>query len=426
MLEEVSDDRFEAVYIVETVADLVATGGRNPGEFAIMYRTNAQSRVIEEAFLKANLPYKLVGAQRFYGRREVKDIIAYLRVIHNPNDELSLTRIINTPTRGIGDKTGLALRTVSQREGISPGVLLLNLDKAGNNPGDNNMLKESLPARSYSALLNFAALLSKWINTKSQMTPLGLVDSIITDVDYRAYIDDGTDEGQDRWDNVMELRRLAAEYQEQGIEMFLEQIALVSDQDTLDTTTNVPTLLTLHAAKGLEFPIVFITGLNDGTLPHSRSFDDPEAMMEERRLLYVGITRAMDSLYLLYSQSRTSYGFKEAVSPSRFLSDIPFELLRTSTLHRQVPSGKVPSGKLPSGKVSTETFSKRWQETEEKGEIEQRYHPGIRVQHSVWGEGMVLNTRRQDDDEIIDIFFEDVGLKRVAASLAKLEIISGA
>ncbi len=156
------------------------------------------------------------------------------------------------------------------------------------------------------------------------------MDRILEDIDYHSYIDDGTDEGRDRWDNVMELRRLAADYQEQGISSFLEQVALVSDQDTLEASANVPTLLTLHAAKGLEFPVVFIVGLNDGTLPHSRSFEDPEAMMEERRLLYVGITRAMDLLYLVYSQNRSSFGYAEPAEPSRFLRDLPAALLNTT------------------------------------------------------------------------------------------------
>ncbi len=157
--------------------------------------------------------------------------------------------------------------------------------------------------------------------------PWCLMDRILEESDYHSYIDDGTDEGRDRWENVLELRRLAAEFQDQGLEAFLERVALVSDQDTLNSTASTPTLLTLHAAKGLEFPIVLITGLNDGTLPHSRSFDDPEAMLEERRLLYVGITRAKDRLFLTCSQNRSAYGYAEPVTTSRFLDDVPYDLL---------------------------------------------------------------------------------------------------
>jgi DNA helicase II / ATP-dependent DNA helicase PcrA len=413
ILQEVPDDRFEASFIVDTITRQVAQDNRNPGDFAIMYRTNAQSRLLEEAFLKANLPYKLVGAQRFYGRREVKDIIAYLRLVHNIEDELSLTRIINTPTRGIGDKTFLGLRTAAQKASLAPGEMLLALSQIMGNKAAAGYVAELLPPRSFSALINLANLISGWIKSKEEMTPLGLIDQILADINYRAYIDDGTDEGQDRWDNVMELRRLASEYQETGLVAFLEQIALVSDQDTLETTSSVPTLLTLHAAKGLEFPVVFITGLNDGTLPHSRSYDDPEAMMEERRLLYVGITRAKDLLYLVYSQERTAYGYSEPVAPSRFIEDIPPEMLIESGFGLQRPSGRQAASQ-----------AERWQMPEKVAPVEQRFHPGMRVQHATWGEGMILNNRLQDNDEILDIYFENVGLKRVAASLANLEIIN--
>ena len=230
------------------------------------------------------------------------------------------------------------------------------------------------------------------------------------------FLQDGTEEGKDRWDNVMELRRLAAEYKDRSLSDFLEDIALVSDQDTLQSEANVPTLLTLHAAKGLEFPIVIIVGLNDGTLPHSRSFDDPEAMMEERRLFYVGITRAKNLLYLVHAQNRSAYGYSEPVEPSRFLRDIPPELvLNTAPSIAQ----KRPSHHLASR-------PERWQIFPKDGSsvTEQQYRAGMRVQHPVWGEGMVLNSRLQDDDEVVDIFFEELGLKRVAASLAKLEIKS--
>jgi DNA helicase-2/ATP-dependent DNA helicase PcrA len=413
-LFEAYDDRLEASYVVDTIARQVVDGKARPGDFAIMYRTNAQSRLLEEAFLRANLPYKLVGAQRFYGRREIKDVIAYMRLIHNTRDELSLTRVINTPPRGIGNKTILALRTLAQNTGASPGDMLLEsgLDS-------NPTILESLPKRAGFVLQRFSALLVSWTTQKSGLTPLALMDRILQEVDYNSYIDDGTDEGHDRWENVMELRRLAADYQEKGLEAFLEQVALVSDQDTIETTTNVPTLLTLHAAKGLEFPIVMIVGLNDGTLPHNRSFDDPEEMMEERRLFFVGITRAMNSLHLIYALNRSSFGYSEPVDPSRYLEDIPSELLDAS-------------GSLFQQRRSEYTFSRRSTRWESPAKIElsnhevpeQLYHPGMRVQHPTWGEGMVLNSRMQEDDEIVDIFFEDMGMKRVAASLARLEIKS--
>jgi DNA helicase-2/ATP-dependent DNA helicase PcrA len=410
-LHEAYNDRDEAEFVVNSIAGRVARQGAQPGDFAVMYRTNAQSRLLEEAFLRANLPYKLVGAQRFYGRREIKDVIAYLRLVHNFNDELSLSRVINVPARGIGDKTLLALRTQAQKAGMSPGQMLLELGTNSDSPH-----LEALSSRAARALSEFGAMLAGWMAVKDDLTPLELVDRILDDTAYHAYIDDGSDEGADRWENVMELRRLAAEYQDQGLEAFLEQIALVSDQDTLDASANAPTLLTLHAAKGLEFPVVFIVGLNDGTLPHSRSFEDPEAMMEERRLFYVGITRAKDHLYLVYAQNRSSYGFNEPSAPSRFLADIPSDLVSgTGAVEVRTRRGRA-SYRPERWGVSPEPTNGETQP------LTNQYEPGMRVEHPTWGEGMVLNSRLQDDDEIVDIFFEELGLKRVAASLARLEI----
>jgi DNA helicase-2/ATP-dependent DNA helicase PcrA len=282
-----------------------------------------------------------------------------------------------------------------------------------------------MSTRAVKVLTRFANMLSNWINLKEKIQPLALMDRILEDVDYQTYIDDGSDEGHSRWENVLELRRLAAEYQEEGLGAFLEQVALVSDQDTLDADANVPTLLTLHAAKGLEFPTVFIAGLNDGTLPHSRSFDDPEAMMEERRLLYVGITRAKDRLYLLYSQNRSSYGYSEPAEPSRFLTDIPDKQLTGAHFgwrRSDIQSQKRINQKTYNGATRWEDGSHRrvLEESLDEQIPAQKYHPGMRVKHSKWGEGMVLNSRLQDDDEIVDIFFEDLGLKKVAASLAPL------
>ncbi len=364
--------------------------------------------MLEEAFLARSLPYKLVGAQRFYGRREIKDVIAYLRLVHNPQDEISLARAINTPPRGIGNKTYLALRTQAQKMKTSPGELLLHLTAEGQSPA-----WEAFGGRAATVLSAFSNLLAKWSQDRNDLPPLMLMDQILDDADYHSYIDDGTEEGKDRWDNVMELRRLASEYQDKGLAAFLEQIALVSDQDTLEAGANAPTLLTLHAAKGLEFPVVFIVGLNEGTLPHSRSMEDPEEMMEERRLFYVGITRAKDRLFLIYPQQRNAYGYLEPVDESRFLADIPDEMVSTT-------------GRLrPTRARSSVAFRpERWQTSlpNEAAILQPRYQPGMRVLHPTWGEGMVLNSRVDSDDEIVDVFFKEIGLKHVAASLARLEI----
>jgi DNA helicase-2/ATP-dependent DNA helicase PcrA len=408
ILHETYDDRQEAAFIVDTIASLVGKRQIQAGEVAVMYRTNAQSRLLEEAFLHAGLPYKLVGAQRFYGRREVKDIIAYMRLAYNHNDELSLIRVINVPPRGVGDKTLQLLRTQAQKASLSPGDLLLQLGR------DSEPFKTSFPQRALTILAGFGVLLSHWITMIAELPPLNIMDRIIDDTDYHAYIDEGTDEGNERWENIMELRRLAAEYQDRTMSEFLQAIALVSDQDTIETNANVPTLLTLHAAKGLEFPVVFIAGLNEGTLPHSRSFDDPEAMQEERRLLYVGITRAKDRLYLVYAQNRSAFGYPDPVEPSRFLSDIPDHLLDESSSIRTTS---------PTRLGSFNPKAVQWESTRPGATrlISQKYLPGAQVQHPVWGAGMVLNSRIQDDDEIVDIFFENVGMKHVAASLANLK-----
>jgi DNA helicase-2/ATP-dependent DNA helicase PcrA len=265
------------------------------------------------------------------------------------------------------------------------------------------------------ALSAFGSYLAGWRVFAQESTPLQLMDRILEDIEYRNYIDDGTDEGSDRWENVMELRRVAADYQDRELMEFLADIALVSDQDTLEESVNVPTLLTLHAAKGLEFPVVFIIGLNDGILPHSRSFEDAEEMQEERRLFYVGITRTKDRLYLVYPQARNTFGFNEPAIPSRFLDDIPGDFLEEETPRRLESS---------TWEYSHTRRTVLWNNASSAPIIQKQFHPGLRVTHPTFGDGMVLDSRIQDDDEIVDIFFEGVGLKRLAASLARLEVKS--
>ncbi|MCG8555413.1 MAG: DUF3553 domain-containing protein, partial [Proteobacteria bacterium] len=257
---------------------------------------------------------------------------------------------------------------------------------------------------------HFAKLLAKWQAAAAELPPMELMDRILADIDYHSYLlDAGEEEGLDRWENVLELRRLAAENKDQSLGDFLESIALVSDQDTIDENASVPTLLTLHTAKGLEFPVVFITGLDEGTLPHSRSMDDPEEMAEERRLFYVGITRAQDQLYLVHHQFRNQYGYSEPVDPSRFLADLPDDLVEGGNQARSAPPARPDLWETPSAP--------------EPVRVEQQFEPGMAVRHPAWGEGMVLNSRVQDDDEVVDIFFEDVGLKKVVAAFAKLETV---
>jgi DNA helicase-2/ATP-dependent DNA helicase PcrA len=405
---EAPDDYAEASFVVDTIAQLVAGSQFEPGQCAVMYRTNAQSRLLEEAFLQARLPYRLVGAQRFYGRREVKDMIAFLRLVYNANDEASLDRIANVPPRGIGEKTLTTLHIVARQQGLSAGAVLLDLARGSNSP-----YWEHFSVRAVVPLADFAVRLANWRAASSIATVTELFDKIVNDIEYQAYLEDGTEEGAQRWENVSELRRLTQEYATRSLEEFLQDVSLISDQDTMTESVNAPTLLTLHAAKGLEFGAVFIVGLDDGILPHSRSFDEPEEMEEERRLFYVGITRAKDRLYLIRSVQRGGRGAVEETYPSRFLDDIPPDLL----------VGKARSGRALRGRLP-ETFWNAPTQSRPATVLQSRYRAGTRVRHPIWDEGIVIDSRIQDDDEIVDVVFESVGIKRLAASLANLTILS--
>jgi DNA helicase-2/ATP-dependent DNA helicase PcrA len=410
---EALDDYGEASFVVDSIANLIASKRFDPGECAVMYRTNAQSRLMEEAFLSARLPYKLVGAQRFYGRREVKDMIAFLRLAHNPADEVSLDRVINLPPRGIGDKTLLTLHTVARSAGVSPGSILLDLARGSASP-----YFAQFSGRAALPLADFGASFSAWRGMAMAFTVPELFDKILQDLNYKDHLDDGTEEGKERWENVVELRRLAQEYQTRTLSEFLENAALISDQDTLSENQNVPTLLTLHAAKGLEFGAVFLVGLDDGTLPHSRSFDEPEQMEEERRLFYVGITRAKETLYLVRALQRGGRGYAESTIPSRFLEDIPTELLNG----KNRAGGKPPRSNNTSLNPRHDTWT--LPAPSRPAPIrESKFRAGMRVLHPLWDEGIVLDSRIQQDDEILDVQFTSVGLKRLAASLANLKIL---
>ncbi|HUS83702.1 MAG TPA: UvrD-helicase domain-containing protein [Anaerolineales bacterium] len=407
VLHESYNENDEADLAVEIISTLTFAGDADPKDCAVMYRTNAQSRALEEAFLRAGLAYRIVGAQRFYGRREIKDLIAYLRLIHNPADGVSLLRTLNTPPRGIGEKTVEILLESSRQRGIDPAEILFDLAREK----DSALLNIFNP-RARRALVSFAEPWLRWIEMKENNDLVALIDLILEEINYQAYIDDGTEEGEARWENIQELRRVAFEFENVDLASFLQSIALISDQDTLSDELNAPTLLTLHAAKGLEFPIVIIIGLDDGVLPHQRSFDDPEAMAEERRLLYVGVTRAKDRLYLLRSFRRRFAGPSTLSEPSRFLHNIPPKLLDGDLIGAQ-------NWEQISYKKKT-----TW-DLSPKIPLEPQYQPGMRVQHKVFGEGVVLSTRIDHDDEEVSIEFEEIGTKHLDASMAQLEILKG-
>ncbi len=455
VLREAYNDLEEAETVVNTIQSQLLDG-HSPSDFAVMYRTNAQSRSLEEAFVRANMPYRLVGATQFYKRREVKDIIAYLRLVHNPLDSVSYGRIVNIPTRGIGAKSKEKLQLWAASQGLTPveAHMMLAVDPDVQHPFNG---------RAFKALSRFGALLDAWITLREQASVGELMDAILEQIGYREYIDDGTEEGADRWANVMELRSVAAEDTAVSLSEFLEQVALVADADNVDETVNATTLLTLHAAKGLEFPIVFLTGLEDGILPHSRSFDDVESMAEERRLFYVGMTRAENQLYLSHSFRRAVWGEPEVMTPSRFLNDIPSDLLDGSGVKKRREQAKMRASswswsgggsggnsRRPSASAaarSTQSTAPRAARPKassvssprrvmpEPNYLKQnsqpsrstptvpQYKTGQKVRHAKFGDGIVIESKPTGNDEEVTIAFSEVGMKRLAASFAKLEII---
>jgi len=403
VVHEAYDEQDEAGYVVEAIAMLTMRGEAEPGACAVMYRTNAQSRALEEAFLRAGLPYRLVGAQRFYGRREVKDLIAYLRLIHNPLDQVSLLRVLNVPPRGLGAKAVQSLLETAERESRAPYSLALDLARDEASAGTAGL------GRSTKGLQSFGRALQGWLDDRDRLPLPSLIDRVLDDIDYRTHIDDGTEEGADRWANVMELRGVAQEMEGLDLTGFLEHVALISDQDTLTDSMNVPTLLTLHAAKGLEFPVVFIIGLDEGVLPHQRALEDSEELAEERRLFYVGLTRAKDRLFLVRTFRRRSSGVSAMCEPSRFLLDIPADLVEGDH-----------AGVLTPAQASFQRQT-RW-DTRTAAPAATRFRVGMHVRHPRFGEGIVMSSRLDGDDEEVTITFASDGVKRMAASLARLDI----
>jgi DNA helicase-2/ATP-dependent DNA helicase PcrA len=398
----------EAQSVVNEIEKLAGQEQIAIKDCAVMYRVNAQSRALEETFLRYGLPYKLVGGTRFYQRQEVKDIIAYLRVIHNPQDNVSLLRIINVPGRGIGEKTIGTLQSWAKAHDAS----LFDALKQISHNATAGEAKQSLPSRTIQALAGFDALMGEFIARRHQLSLSDLVDEILGRTGYREYVQDKED-GDERWENIMELRSVASEYNEldtkEALAAFLEKVSLVSDIDELDEEVDAVTLITLHQAKGLEFPAVFIVGLEEGILPHRRSFDDPEGMEEERRLCYVGITRAKKRLYLLRSYRRSLFGGSTANPPSRFLQDISPHRISPRRLWEESPTS-VPTTdfvghpRLSHGLTSTLTL-----------------RVGDHVSHNKFGRGIVMNCSPTKEDQELTVAFEEAGVKKLLASLAPLE-----
>ncbi|MBM2825254.1 MAG: hypothetical protein HW402_918 [Dehalococcoidales bacterium] len=405
---ETYTEQEEAQFVVSEVERLVSEGKTSLGDCAVMFRTNAQSRALEEAFIRYGTPYKLVAGTRFYERREVKDIIAYLRLIQNPQDSVSLMRIINAPQRGIGQQTQLKLASWAKSIGVSAFEALPLLTRSESN--------EAIPFTPHlrQVLTKFAGMMEKLITASQQLNLVELFDLVIEESGYRAYVKNEAD-GEERWENILELRTVAVAYSElrppEGLASFLEGVTLVSDVDGLEETTAAVTLITLHQAKGLEFPVVFIVGMEEGLLPHFRSLDDPTQMEEERRLSYVGITRAKERVYLTRAFRRNLMGRSMVSQPSRFLSDIPPRLIKNS-----------PAWQGEERPVA-EAMSSWNRPAATPRPVNPTLKAGDHVRHSQFGEGIVVSCHPVKDDAEVVVAFNQV-VKKLLLSFARLEKVA--
>jgi len=472
-LHEAHDEEDEGYWTAREILRLLGRGEiEHRGDIAVMYRTNAQSRALEEQFLRANIPYKVIGSRKFYERKEIKDMLAYLRLLANPYDDLSLRRIINVPNRKIGPKTLGELQRWAEAEHIA---LYDAVQRVEQHPTLGKAAKTSLVA--------FAALLADFHTAMAELRLPELLDRVAEKSGLGPDLRE-TPEGEERWSNVLELRRVADDYSEIetpiALELFLENVALVGGADTAQTSENgtlmqeenqdAVTLITLHAAKGLEYPVVFIVGMDEGSLPHSRSVDKPEQLEEERRLAYVGFTRAMHRLYLVRASRRSFFGETHSTEASRFLEDIPPELVTLSGQAAHVSSSRTGSarrsnweddynqdtwGQRQGGRVygSGQSGASQWQSrpqtprapaslpshqsTPKRSELpprtlpssltpqipkEQQYKPGDRVSHAIFGQGIILKSEMEQQTEFVEVQFQGKhGKKRLSMDFAKLE-----
>jgi DNA helicase-2/ATP-dependent DNA helicase PcrA len=424
---EAYNEREEASFVAEEVRRL-RQEGYALGDMAVMYRTNAQSRLPEEIFIAHNIPYRLLRGTSFYQRKEIKDALAYLRLIHNPEDSVSLERIINVPPRAIGAKTMADLYGWAYESGITPWQALQQLVadeevvQAEPSPTDiqSPLLHSPFKGKARKALVEFGQVMAMLVNAKKKLTLPELYELTLARTSYKTFIKDNTPEGDDRWENLEELGRKAAEFGglegDEALSLFLEGVALVSDVDALgDEGDRVP-LLTLHTAKGLEFPVVFMIGMEEGIFPHSRSLADPEQMEEERRLAYVGLTRAKDRLYLVRAFRRSNYGFDEPTAPSRFLADIPPDLLEDNSQRKRTSSSFTT-------RQEARQLSSRWDQPARVSAPPKTsgYKVGDRVYHSKFGDGTVIKVEQEGGEEFVQVAFPSQGIKKLSTSFAPLE-----
>ena len=412
----------EAEYVAKEISSLLeGDGALSLRQLAVMYRTNAQSRPFEDVFVRRNIPYRLVGGVRFYERREVKDLLAYLRLALNPSDSVALLRIINVPARGVGQKTIARLTAWADEEGLTAYSALQSIarEESGRPAVDGVHRPLGHPFRRHTTdvLLRFLAIVDDVTAVAGAEKLSGLLDAIIARTAYRHHVLDQPD-GEDRWENVQELRSVASQYDglkpSDALAAFLEDVALATDVDDYDEQAEAVTLITLHAAKGLEFSVVFIVGLEEGVLPHHRALDDPDQLEEERRLCYVGMTRARRRLYLVRAFRRAFGGHN---SPSRFLSDVPPELLTAPSQASSLTRGQAGA-------------SDRYRDALAEGDdsaLPEKLAAGDHVRHPRFGEGIVVTCQSRVADQIVTVAFRgDAGVKKLLLGSAPLERLAKA
>jgi DNA helicase-2/ATP-dependent DNA helicase PcrA len=394
-LLQVHNERAEGEAIIRRIRTGLDSGQRRYRDYAVLYRTNAQSRSIEEAFVRMGIPYRVVGGVRFYDRKEIKDIIAYLRLIFQPEDRVSFERVVNVPTRGIGAKSIENFYAWQQSQQLTLRAALTQAATC-----------TEVTAKARNALSQLGEMLDTLRVVMADASVTGLLDSLLRRIDYLHFLDDGTPQGEARQENVKELLSVAQEYQDVGLDGFLEEVALVSDLDSADFDGDAVTLMTLHAAKGLEFPVVFMIGLEETIFPHSRALYDQSEMEEERRLCYVGMTRARQELYLAYASSRLLYGGVQHNPPSRFLSEIDADSVQAemgslgglSSYGQPTPLGQPTASSEP------------------------RYVPDLNegdgVRHQLFGTGTVMEV---DGDNVVVYFKKLQGSRKLNTAFAPLE-----
>lgn len=417
------DERDEARFVIEQLQNLQRTENKKLGDMAILYRTNTQSRIFEEMLIKSGISYNMVGGLKFYERKEIKDIIAYLRVIFNPADSLSLLRIINVPKRGIGDaslakiQAHAAANNVSLFEAVSNAAAI-----------------DGLSSRFVSKLDDLAGIIFELMNLANEAPVEDLIDRVLRDTGYLEELEnERTPQAQSRIDNLHELISVAQEFaaseEENNLENFLAHVALVSDIDDTELGEDAITLMTLHSSKGLEFPVVFLVGMEEGLFPHARTLMDETEIEEERRLCYVGITRAKEKLFLSSTKMRTIYGNTVTYPPSRFLQEIPARLVKT--IKRQERFSALENFKQVSEKYSARpqkpasTFNPHsfmpQKPAAAAGGTGTRFNTGERVSHSKWGEGMVVSVKDSPDGQEVKVAFAGAGVRSLLTKYAVLK-----